>query len=130
MASARAHARIARSADDVWKVVGDPDSLPDWFPGIDAASTDADGLRTVTVGGGTVQVKEQISRRDDALRRMQYSIVDGPMPVTYHCATIDVLDDGDSAVVVYAVDYEPAELSAVFEPMPGGAVQALAAHLA
>jgi hypothetical protein len=130
MASSRAHVRISRSADDVWKVAGDPDSLPAWFPGIDASSTDANGLRTVTVGGGAVEVKEQISRRDDALRRLQYGIVDGPMPVTYHCATIDVLEDGEGAILVYAVDYEPAELEGIFGPMPGGAVQALAAHLA
>ena len=129
MASARAHTRIARSADDVWKVAGDPDSITAWIPGLESSSTDANGLRTVTLPGGMV-VTEQIHLRDDGLRRMQYGIADGPLPVQLHRATIDVLEDGDGAIVVYAVDVEPDELKPVFDQMTSGAVQALAAHLA
>lgn len=129
MASARAHTRIPRSADEVWKLAGDPDSITTWMPGIETSSTDANGLRTVTLPGG-MEIKEQIQVRDDALRRLQYGIVEGPLPAQLHRATIDVLEDGDGAVVVYAVDIEPDELKPVFDQMTAGAVQALAAHLA
>lgn len=129
MASARAHLRIARSADDVWKLAGDPDAITTWMPGIESSSTDDTGLRTVTLPGG-MEIKEQIQVRDDVLRRMQYGIVEGPLPVQLHRATLDVLEDGDGAIVVYAVDVEPAELKPVFDQMTAGAVQALAATLA
>ena len=113
MASARAHARIARSADEVWKVAGDPDSITLWMQGVASSSTDANGLRTVVVSGG-LEVKEQIRVRDDKLRRLQYSLVEGPMPLDDHRATIDVLEDGDGAIVVYSVDVAPDELLTVF----------------
>jgi carbon monoxide dehydrogenase subunit G len=127
MASARAHARIDRPADEVWKIVGDPDSIAVWMPGIDSSSTDASGLRTVVVTGG-LEVQEQVGLRDDALRRMQYSIVSGPLPFDEHRATIDVLEDGDGAILVYAVDVRPDELVSVFSQMTTGAVHALVRH--
>jgi len=129
MASARAHIRIARSADDVWKVAGDPDSITGWMPGIESSSTDASGLRTVGLPGGRT-ITEQVHTKDDALRRLQYGIIDSPLPVTYHRATLDVIGDGDGAFVVYAVDVEPADLKPMFDQVAAGTVQGLAAHLA
>ena len=35
MGTVRREVRIARSADDVWAVVGDPASMAEWFPGVD-----------------------------------------------------------------------------------------------
>ena len=55
MATIRREIRIAASADDVWKVVGRPDLLHHWFPGMsDCTVQTVDGVttRTIVVGAG------------------------------------------------------------------------------
>ncbi len=51
MASLRSTTRIARPADEVWKVVSDPAGISAWFPGIEQA-TAGDGTRSCTLAGG------------------------------------------------------------------------------
>src|SRR5437763_11711496 len=104
MATIRADARINRSADDVWKVVSDAGNM-DWFVGVEACSLKGT-TRSVTFTGG-ITVDEEIITNDDELRRFQYRIVGGAMPVESHLGTIDVLEDGDGAILIYGTDVTP-----------------------
>ena len=49
--SIRYHARIARPADVVWRLVGDAARLHEWFPGIDSCVVEGTN-RTITLGSG------------------------------------------------------------------------------
>lgn len=126
MATIRHHARVARPADDVWKVVSDPLSITDWFAGVDSAVMDGQ-VRRISFGG--MEIGEQIVTSDDALRRFQYSIVDGPTQPEYHLVTIDVLDDGDGSLVIYSCEVQPDEGRELFGPVYGQALDSLKAHL-
>ena len=126
MASLRSHARIARPADEVWKVVSDAEGIPAWFPGIEQATV-ADGRRSCTLPGGMV-LEEDIVTVDDALRRFQYRITAG-MPVEHHLGTVDVLEDGDGSLVVYSTEITPDSLAELMAPAVEGGVQGLKAHL-
>lgn len=126
MASLRTHARIARPADEVWKVVSDPAGIPAWFPGIEQATAD-DGSRTCTLAGGITLV-EDIVTVDDALRRFQYRITEG-MPVEFHLGTVDVLEDGDGSLVVYSTEIAPDSLADLMRPAIEGGLQGLKAHV-
>lgn len=128
MASVRAHARINKPASDVWALVRDPDSIPTWLPGIESSST-AGGVRKVGLPGG-MEISETIVLNDDDLRRFQYSISDGPMPLEHHLSTIDVLEDVDGSIVVYSMDVLPAEMTALFGQVVSSAVQSLSDHFA
>lgn len=126
MASLRTHTRIARPADEVWKVVSDPAGISAWFPGIEQA-TAGDGTRSCTLRGG-VQLEEDIVTVDDDLRRFQYRITAG-MPVEQHLGTVDVLEDGDGALVVYSTEIRPDALADVMGPSIERGVQGLKKHL-
>ncbi len=126
MASLRSTVRIARPADDVWRVVSDAAGISAWFPGIEQA-TAGDGTRTCTLAGGH-ELQEDVVNVDAELRRFQYRITGG-LPVEHHLGTVDVLEDGDGTLVVYSTEITPDELSAMVGPSIEGGVQGLKQHL-
>ena len=88
MASGKAEASIAKSPDDIWKVLSDFGGLADYMPGIDSCTLDGD-VRTVGTMG--IVVKEQLREQDDAARRVSYSVIESPMDnLVSHLATITV----------------------------------------
>lgn len=121
----RHHARVPATADDVWNVVGRPELLHLWFPGIVSCSVaEHDGVvtRTIVTGSG-VSMPEQIVTHDHLLRRFQYRITAALF--RQHLATIDVLDLGDESVVVYSTDADPAVMALVIGGGTLGAVREL-----
>ena len=114
--------RIARPADAVWELVGDPARIPEWFPGIDSATVD--GSTRVVVTGAGLPMPEQIVTHDDIQRRFQYRIT-APV-VKEHLSTLDVLDLGDgTSLVVYSADAEPATMALVIAGAAGNALRRL-----
>ena len=126
MASVRKHLRIDRSADDVWKVVTDVGNIADWFPMIESSST-AGTTRSCDIAGVGTLV-EEIVTNDSELRRLQYRITEG-VPVEHHLATVDVLDDGDTALVIYSTDVRPDEMAGLMEASVEAGLGGLKAHL-
>lgn len=127
MASLRTHARIARPADEVWKVVSDAAGISAWFPAIES-STATHSSRSCTLAGGH-QLKEDIVNVDDSLRRFQYRITEG-VPVEYHLGTVDVLEDGpDATLVVYSTEITPDGLADMMGPTIQDGLQGLKTHL-
>ncbi len=120
MATIRHHARIAAPPDEVWKAVADAGSISTWFPLIEESRA-ADGKRFCTLKGGG-KLEEEIVTSDDDLRRFQYRITAGDIPVEFHLGTVDVLPDGDTSLVVYSTDVTP---DAVAEQMDGVISQGL-----
>jgi len=108
MGGVRHHIRIAASADHVWEVVGRPELLHLWFPGIVAGTVDGN-TRTITTGQG-VDMPEEIVANDRLLRRFQYRIT---APVfQHHRGTIDVIELApDDTLVVYSTDAEPSVMA-------------------
>lgn len=119
IASTRHHIRIARSADDVWALVGDPARIHEWFPGIDACEVDG-ARRTITTSTG-IPMPEEILVQDPVLRRFQYRL-DVPI-VAFHRGTVDVIELGpDECLVMYATEADPRTMALV---IGGGARGAL-----
>lgn len=126
MGTVRRSARIARSADDVWRVVGDPASISRWFPGIVDAKVDGN-TRVITTASG-LSMPEEIVTNDAIQRRFQYRVTGGF--VRNHLGTIDVFDLGDgSSLVSYATDCEPDAMALMIGGATGGAVAELKRQL-
>lgn len=126
MASVRTHIRIDRPAEQVWNVVSDVGAIADWFPMIESSSASG-STRTCTMAGGG-ELEEEIVTNDSELRRLQYHITEG-VPLEYHLATVDVLDDGDGALVIYSADVQPAEAAVLMGPTFESGLEGLKAHL-
>jgi hypothetical protein len=75
-----------------------------------------------------MEIEEREVTNDGELRRLQYSIVGGPMVPEHHLATIDVLDDGDGALIVYSCDVSPDEVGELFDGVYASAAQGIADH--
>jgi len=107
--------RIAAPADDVWKLIGGFNGLPDWHPAVEKSETDGDGEGSVRklalAGGGTIV--ERLERVEDDERQYTYSITDSPLPVSNYVATIRVRDDGDgtASLVEWSSEFQPAGVS-------------------
>ena len=113
MATIRSHARVQRNADDVWKVVGDPTRIVQWFPGVTAATVEGD-IRTLTLAAG-LPVFEEIVTLDHRMRRFQYRIT-GPLPVKYHLGTMDVIEDGEpGCLLLYSTEISPDPMAFVLD---------------
>lgn len=127
MASLRETVRINAAPDAVWGVVRQADGLADWFPGVTAVRMDGDA-RTVVMDGG-LELVESVVNVDDDLRRFQYRIEPGLVPVEYHLSTIDVLEDGDASLLVYSAEVQPDDLAGLIAPAIQAGAAGLKAHL-
>lgn len=109
MASIRKEVSIQASPEHVWEAIRDvyavhrrlaPGFVLDVRPDGDA--------RIVTFANGAV-VRELIVDVDDKARRIAYAVVDSPLQLTHHHATMEVLRDGaDASRIVWIADVSPA----------------------
>ncbi len=125
MATMRETIHIDVPPDKVWAGVRDPLALLDWFEGLDGGEM-VGSARQLKMGD--ITVTEEIVTVDDDLRRFQYSITEMPIPVEYHLATIDVLEDGDGTLIIYGVDVKPDMLGDILAPTIVGATKGMKKH--
>lgn len=88
------------NADEVWKLIGGFNALPDWHPAIEKSELEEEGSmrRLSLAGGGTIM--EKLEKLDDNERVYSYSIIDSPLPVSNYIATLRVKDDGEGKTTV------------------------------
>ncbi|MET0729364.1 MAG: SRPBCC family protein [Acidimicrobiales bacterium] len=126
MAAGKSEVSIARSPADVWAVVGRFDGVEEWMPGIDACEMEGDVRKFQSMG---VEARERLLSRDDDARTLSYSLIEGPVPVEHHVATITVTPDGERARLEWAYEVRPDELEAIFGPVYESSAQAVKTHL-
>lgn len=114
MATLRTHLTIDRPADEVWSVVSDAGNISAWFPMVQ--KSEASGGERHCVLDGDVPLDEQIVTNDGDLRRFQYRITGGGVPVTSHLGTVDVLAQDGTSLVVYSTEVTPDEVAGTLGP--------------
>ncbi len=125
-ASVRRERIIQVPAAQAWEIVGRPDLLHLWFPGIVACEIDGD-TRTITLGSG-IRLPETILTNDPLERRFQYRIAGGLF--AEHLGTIDVIEvDALRCLVIYSSDADPATMAVVLGGATNGALEELARQL-
>src|SRR5262245_9990532 len=116
MASIRKEIQVEASAEQVWAVIGDfPQGPVRMAPGFVTASQFEGDVRTVSFANGVV-AKERLVDRDEAARRLVWTIFDGPM--THHNGSMQVLADGSGRCrVVWRADLLPNDLAGRIDAM-------------
>ena len=121
-ASVRRQVRIARPAEEVWALVGNPRRIAEWFPGIESATVEG-ASRTIVTSAG-LSMPEVIVTNDPLQRRFQYRL-QTPV-IREHLSTLDVFDLGDgTSLVSYGADSDPATMALVIAGAAGAALQHL-----
>ncbi len=133
MKTVRRERVIHHPAEQVWAILGDPESLDRWFPGIEectyAPSNEPGviGTRAVTTRAG-LSLNEEIITLDPLLRRLQYRIAGGVL--RHHLATVDVIElSDDSCVAIYGTDAEPDVMALILGGASGEGLDNVAAIL-
>jgi carbon monoxide dehydrogenase subunit G len=90
--------------DVVWAFIGDPTTVPRWYPKYVACEVDGDHRVLRTAEGG--ELHERLLERDDARRFYSYSVTSGA-PVASHLASFEVTAEGDGSRVRWATQAEP-----------------------
>jgi len=100
MAKVNMKTNLDVAADEVWKLIGGFNTLPDWHPAIEKSELEEEGgmRRLSLAGGGTIM--EKLEKLDNNERVYSYSIIDSPLPVSNYIATIRVKDDGEGKTTV------------------------------
>ena len=110
MASIRKEISLEASPDQVWDAVRDVSAVHQRLaPGF-VINTRLDGdARVVTFANGAV-ARELLVDADDKARRLAYSVVDSPMKMTHHHATIQVVPEGvNRSRMIWVADVWPNE---------------------
>lgn len=100
---------ISVPADQLWRLIGGFNALPDWHPAVEKSQLEGGGtVRRLTLAGGG-QIVEKLLRADDKERVYSYEIVEGPLPVAGYKATIRVREneDGSASVVEWEGEFQP-----------------------
>lgn len=109
MAEVREDAELGADVDEVWKLVGD-------FGGFVEAmgvpvELKGDGIgQTRTIRMNAQPTIERLEERDDDAKRIAYSIVESPIPVTDYLSTMQLSAAGDGRThLVWSSTFEPAD---------------------
>ncbi|MFQ6018433.1 MAG: SRPBCC family protein [Kiloniellaceae bacterium] len=98
------------SAENIWKLIGGFNALPDWHPAIAKSEIETEGNTTLRrlslVGGG--EILEKLEQSDEDERLYSYSILNSPLPVANYTGTIRVREaEGGGCSIEWSSEFEP-----------------------
>lgn len=113
-------AKVTAPAEDVWRLIGGWNALPEWHPAVETSALESGGqLRRLTLIDGS-EFTERLENLCDTTRSYTYSIVSSPLPCAEYCSTISVISEGERSTVEWSSSFAPlntagAELSKTLE---------------
>ena len=94
--------------DAVWAFIGDPTTVPRWYPKYVSCEVDGD-TRVLRSAEGAV-LREALLDRDESRRFYAYSVLSGA-PVASHRASFEVAAHGTGSRVIWSTTAEPSDPS-------------------
>jgi carbon monoxide dehydrogenase subunit G len=124
MASGAVECELKVSADDAWAAVGDFAGVGVIFPDLESLEIEGDDR---ILGMFGMKIRERLIERDDAGRRLVYSITEG-VPVDSHKGIVTVEEVGSGSKVIWAWEVTPDEMSDLMGASYSGALEQLKKH--
>lgn len=96
---------LSAAPAEVWRVVGAFDRLQDWHPAVESSTVQGDPdepgatRRLMLAGGG--EIKEELLNHSDERMRLNYRILESPLPVADYESFLGVTatEDGGTLVI-------------------------------
>jgi hypothetical protein len=97
------------SAEDIWKMIGGFNSVPEWHPWVTKCDIETEGNTTLRrlhlMGGGTIL--EKLERSEEDGQSYSYTILESPLPVANYSATIRVSEaEGGGCSIEWSSEFE------------------------
>jgi hypothetical protein len=107
MAEVKVEGELGASVDEAWKVVGDFVGLIEGM-GL-PVEVEGEGIgQTRKIAMGPAPIVERLEERDDAAKKIVYSIVEGPLPVKDYVSTMQLSDAGEGrSKLTWSSTFEP-----------------------
>ena len=120
MAEVREEGELGAGIDEVWGVVGDFVGLIEGM-GLPVES-EGEGIgMTRTISMGPEPVVERLDERDEAAKKLVYSIQAGPIPVKDYVSTMQLSEAGEGRTkLVWSSTFEPVGDEAAAKQMVSG----------
>jgi mxaD protein len=125
MAGGEVSEHIDRDADAVWALVGRFGGIDQWLPSVESCDVAGD-IRTVRTLG--MEFREQLLGRDDGSMQISYQIIESPLPLEHHKATLSVRRAEPGAHVSWRFEVSPDQLASSFEENYRAGLSALKSH--
>ena len=109
MAKVSMQTPVGMDADELWRLIGQFNAIPEWHPAVSSSKLEEGGRirRLSLLGGG--EIVERLEQIEEGDRLYRYSIISGPLPVANYTATLRVKDDGNGkALVEWSSEFDPA----------------------
>jgi Polyketide cyclase / dehydrase and lipid transport len=128
MASLRREIWLERTPDEVWEAIRDVGAVHERLTRgfvLDTTMEAGPAARVVTFANGAV-VRELIVDVDDDRRRVAYAAVEGPLGLTHHNASFEVVGGPDGrTLLVWITDLLPDDVAPTVEGMMDQGVAAM-----
>ncbi len=109
MASIRITIPIDRPAETVWSAIAETGAVHQLARGFVVDTQVHDGVRVVTFVNGVV-AKELLVDIDQDTHRVAYAVVESPLGLRHHHASMEVVADGDArSRLIWVADLLPDE---------------------
>jgi len=129
MATIYKELRLDVPPDELWRDLRDFGNPGTLFPSLIATTELADGQRVCTLADGS-EVRERLVTIDDERRRLVYYVAAGPLPLTHHNSSMQLLDDNGGSCFVWITEVLPDEAASALDGVFDAFLQELQATLA
>lgn len=104
---------VEASVEDVWDKIANVGSISDLVGFITESQLNGD-VRVCKMADGGI-LEEKIISVDHALRRVAYCIINSPLDLEFHSASMQVVPKGGSASVIWITDLKPDSMAEQFD---------------
>jgi uncharacterized protein YndB with AHSA1/START domain len=102
--------RVMAPAEEVWRLVGGWNALPQWHPAVETSAIEDGGhIRRLKLADGA-EFTEQLEKFDGEAKTYTYSIVASPLPLADYRSTITVRREGEKSTVEWSTTFTPLDV--------------------
>jgi uncharacterized protein YndB with AHSA1/START domain len=107
MTKVTVNTKILAPAEEVWRLVGGWNALPDWHPAVETSVIEDGGHRRRLKLADGGEIIEQLEKFDGEAKTYTYSVVGGTMPFSDYRSTITVCREGEKSTIEWSTSFRP-----------------------
>ena len=107
MAKITIDTKIAAPAEEVWRLVGGWNALPEWHPAVESSAIEDGGHKRRLKLADGAEITERLEMFDGQAQSYTYSIVASPLPLVDYRSTITVRREGDMSTIEWSTTFKP-----------------------